>query len=262
MKSFISSALTNMSTYPVQVSDIAPSTTKSQLHDFFSFCGPIAVIDHEEKSATATIRFEKASAAKTALMLNGGTLDGATLSVTSDTVKEDEHLHQATAETHIDEIDQSDKPRAAIAAEYLARGYKLSDQILEHAIAIDKKHGISKYFLTWFNRIDEDAGRRAFGPDTTATGAVKSKLGEQVGRAKAIDEAKGYSKTTRHYYEQAIASQVGQRVRRFYTETSKQVHDIHEEARHIAQSEKKSSLETAVSGTESSQDSSGKAPTA
>ena len=63
------------------------------------------------------------------------------------------------------------------------------------------------------------------------------------------------------YYEQAIASQVGQRVRRFYTETSKQVHDIHEEARHIAQAEKKSSLETAVSGTESSQDSSGKTPT-
>jgi len=51
--------------------------------------------------------------------------------------------------------------------------------------------------LAWFNRIDEDAGRRAFGTDTTASDVVKSKLGEQVERAKAIDETKGYSKTTR-----------------------------------------------------------------
>jgi len=59
------------------------------------------------------------------------------------------------------------------------------------------------------------------------------------------------------YYEQAIASQIGQRVKRFYTETSKHVHDIHEEARHIAQAEKKSSKETTVPGTESGLDSTG-----
>jgi len=63
--------------------------------------------------------------------------------------------------------------------------------------SISEKHGISKHFLAWFNRIDEDAGKRAFGTDTTASGVVKSKLGEQIQRAKAIDETKGYSKTTR-----------------------------------------------------------------
>jgi len=63
--------------------------------------------------------------------------------------------------------------------------------------SISEKHGISKHFLAWFNRIDEDAGKRAFGTDTTASGVVKSKLGEQIERAKAIDETKGYSKTTR-----------------------------------------------------------------
>lgn len=46
--------------------------------------------------------------------LNGGTLDNATLSVTSDVVKEDDHLQQATQpEGPSEGLDQSDKPRAA-----------------------------------------------------------------------------------------------------------------------------------------------------
>jgi hypothetical protein len=72
------------------------------------------------------IHFEKSSSAKTALMvyssrvaisdppltllrskLNGGTLDGATLIVNSDTVHQDEHH-----DDHTKPIEQSDKPRA------------------------------------------------------------------------------------------------------------------------------------------------------
>lgn len=65
-----------------------------------------------------TISFEKPSAAKTALMLNGGTLDGAHLNVTSDTVHPDEPdthgEHQAETAAHHDShgIDQTDKPKA------------------------------------------------------------------------------------------------------------------------------------------------------
>lgn len=84
-----------------------------------------------------------------------GALDGATLSVTSDTIKEDERP-QAAAEAAGGGIDQSDKPRAAsesigvsavnecryimnvVAAEYLAKGYTLSDKVLERAIEIDR----------------------------------------------------------------------------------------------------------------------------
>ncbi|KAJ3568371.1 hypothetical protein NP233_g5759 [Leucocoprinus birnbaumii] len=241
MKSLLHSALTNMTTYPVQVSGIAPSTNKSQLHDFFS----IAAIEHDEKAAAATVRFEKASAAKTALMLNGGTLDGATLSVTSDAVKEDDHLQKATAEQgHTGEFDQSDKPRAAIAAEYLAKGYSLSDKILERAIDMDQKQGISSKFLHYFHQFDEGLGKRAFGADAKVTTSVQTKMDEQLKQARAIDEAKGYSKIAHGYYEKAIASPLGQRVLQFYTETSKQVLDIHEEARRIAQLEKRKSTTT------------------
>lgn len=40
----------------------------------------------------------------------------------------------------------------------------------------------------------------------------------------------------------AITSPLGQRVRAFYTESSKQVQDIHEEARRIADHEKEEKL--------------------
>ena len=101
-------------------------------------------------------------------MLNGGTLDGAHLTITSDQAAEakEEGAH------HGEHIDQSDKPRAGsecslpsprlergrstrswqqVAAEYLAKGYTLSDQILQRAIELDKQHGISNKICrtTW-----------------------------------------------------------------------------------------------------------------
>ncbi|KAF7778657.1 hypothetical protein Agabi119p4_3002 [Agaricus bisporus var. burnettii] len=230
-----------MTSYPVKVSNIASTTTDEQLNDFFAFCGSIKKIEREKDPSTATIRFEKLSAARTALMLNGGNLDNASLSVTSDVVKEDDHLQQATTseETGGDHIDQADKPRAAIAAEYLAKGYSLSDRILQRAIDIDQKQGISKSCLTYFNGLNSRLGERAFGAEQTVTGTVQAKVEEQIKQAKAIDEQKGISKTAHDYYEKAIASPLGQRVMAFYTESTKQVHDIHEEARRMAQEEKR-----------------------
>ena len=103
------------------------------------------------------IHFEKASAAKTALMLNGGTLDGAHLSVTSPTEHPDEDP-AAHAHHHGGPPDQADKPRAGIAAEYLARGYTLSDQILQRAIELDQQHGISNRFLSYIQGLDTTLG--------------------------------------------------------------------------------------------------------
>jgi hypothetical protein len=59
---------------------------------------------------TATIHFEKPTAVKTALMLNGGTLDGEHLTVTSEAEHPDEPQVPYTEGTP---IDQTHKPRAA-----------------------------------------------------------------------------------------------------------------------------------------------------
>ncbi|KAG6815979.1 hypothetical protein H0H87_009682 [Tephrocybe sp. NHM501043] len=225
-----------MSPYTVNVSGLAPGTTDAQLHDFFTFCGKISQIEHENEKDKAIISFEKSSAAKTALMLNGGTLDGAVLSVTSDKTYQDDHT--STAREEGQPIDQTDKPRAGIAAEYLARGYVLSDKVLQRAIEIDHQQGISKRFLNYFQHVDQSIGSRALGPDQTISSKVQSTVDAATSKAKAVDEQKGYTKSAHEYYVRALSSPLGQKVHAFYTTTSKQIQDIHEEARRIAEQHK------------------------
>ncbi|ETW82006.1 hypothetical protein HETIRDRAFT_418015 [Heterobasidion irregulare TC 32-1] len=213
--------------YSVNVSDIAPTTSEKQLHDFFT----IKSVDFKENEKSATVHFEKSSAAKTAIMLNGGTLDGAHLTVTSDVVHPDD---EETPHVEGTPIEQSDKPRAGIAAEYLAKGYTLSDHILQRAIHIDNEKGISKRFLNYFQSVDTSLGAKALGPDQTISGKVTSTLQNATQQARAVDEQKGISKSATDYYTRALSSPLGQRVRAFYTTTSKQVLDIHEEARRLS----------------------------
>jgi len=216
----------------MQVSGIAPTTTEAQLHDFFTFCGKIVKINFTPESKSAAVEFEKPSAAKTALMLNGGTLDGAELSVTSDIDHQDTETPSATG------IEQTDKPRSAIAAEYIATGYKLSDQVLQRAIEIDNKQGISKKFLTYFNQFDKTIGERALGKDQTISGKVFETFNNAQSQARSIDQQKGYTAVAHDYYSKAIASPWGAQVFNFYTTTSKQILDIHAEARRIADQHK------------------------
>ncbi|KAF9258033.1 hypothetical protein L218DRAFT_948692 [Marasmius fiardii PR-910] len=218
------------SPHSVHVTGINSSTTETQLRDFFTFCGKILSIEH--KGSEATISFEKPSAANTALMLNGGTLDGASLTVTSDV----EHQDEPHKDDHdqSEPISQSDKPRAGIAAEYLAKGYVLSDGILRRAIEIDNQRGISNRFLSYIRGLDGSIGARALGPDQTISGKIQETVGAATQQAKSIDEQRGITKTASDYYSKALTSSVGKRVFDFYTTTSKQVLDIHEEAKRIA----------------------------
>ncbi|KAG6372801.1 hypothetical protein JVT61DRAFT_7208 [Boletus reticuloceps] len=165
-------------------------------------------------------------------MLNGGNLGGNTLTVTSEV----EHpAHQDDVEEHQPQthVEQSDKPRAGIAAEYLANGHMLTDDILRRAIDIDNKHGISKRFLSFMSGLDKSVGHKALGPEQTVSGKLHTTLKEAHTRVKTMDEQKGYSKVAREYYAKALASPIGQSVLSFYTSTSKQVLDIHEESLRI-----------------------------
>jgi len=221
--------------FAVQVSNIAEVSNEKTVHDFFSFCGTISKIDFDETTLPkkATIYFERVSAAKTALMLNGGALDGSNLIVTSeevhaDTVHADEPVASGSGEHH---IHQEDKPRSGIAAEYLAKGYVLSDGILQKAIEMDKRHGISDHFLSYIQSIDQAVGSKLGGPEPTLSEKA-------INTAKSIDQKQHITVRANTYYEKAIASPFGQKVFAFYSSTSKQVFDIHEEARRIADEQK------------------------
>ncbi|KAF9067939.1 hypothetical protein BDP27DRAFT_1225131, partial [Rhodocollybia butyracea] len=223
------------------VSGISKTTTETHLHDFFSYAFPMSYQKYNHKNEdTVLVAFTKPSAARTALMLNGGSLDGSNLSVTSDVVHQDE-----PEENKAEHIDQTDKPRAGIAAEYLAKGYTLSDSVLQRAIEMDQQKGISKRFLNYFSALDAGLGSKALGPDQTITGKFQESLAAATQQAKTVDEQKGVSKTAHEYYTKALGSPFGKKVFEFYTTTSKQVLDIHEEAKRISSTHKANTTSTA-----------------
>ncbi|KAM6494121.1 hypothetical protein JOM56_010482 [Amanita muscaria] len=230
--------------YSVTVTGIAPSTTDEKLHDFFSFCGRITSIDRKDDSATIT--YEKPSAAKTALMLSGGALDGNNVHVEGNNLPHDEKEEgQYPKDTkEVPHIDQHDKPRAGIAAEYLASGYSLGDDIIRRLIDVDAQQGISKRFLSYMQHLDTTVGARALGPDQTLSAKLQATVQSATEQARAIDQQKGFSKIANNYYESALSSPLGQKVKLFYTTTSKQVKDIHDEARRITDQQKQSKTAT------------------
>ena len=167
--------------------------------------------------------FEKETAAKTALLLDNTQLGPSQVKVTSTANLDDIAGSKATSagDEHADDIPQEDKPRSRIVAEYLAHGYVLSDQAIQRAIQLDNKHGVSQRFTAALNNFDEKYNAS--------------------GKAKGFDESYGITNKANagwrglnSYFEKALETPTGQRVRSFYTDTSKQVLDVHAEAKRLA----------------------------
>ncbi|SJX66296.1 related to SSP120-secretory protein [Sporisorium reilianum f. sp. reilianum] len=153
----------------VVVSGINKSTAKKQIDDFFSFCGSITQLDLSDDGAAhqkALIHFAKPSAASTAVMLHGSSLDGANLSVTlagdASAAVAAGTTAAAAAAPHDDAqpVGQEDKPKTAIIAEYLAHGYTISDEITKRAIDLDSKHGLSTKFKGYLSQLDRSLGKQ------------------------------------------------------------------------------------------------------
>jgi len=207
----------------VHVKGISGQTSEKEVRDFFSFCGKISdlSVTSEGDTKSATVTFEKETAAKTALLLDNTQLGSAQVSVTSasggastGTTKEGE-----SHDEH--EVSQEDKPRSRILAEYLAHGYVISDQVIQRGLALDQQHGISTKFTNALKNFDE-----------------KYKV---TPKAQAVDNKYGVSNTAfnawtglNSYFDKASNTPTGQKLRIFYTNGSKQVLDVHNEARHLA----------------------------
>merc|ERR1712225_208405 len=219
-KTIRTSTTANMSA--VYIANLSPTTSKESLDKFMAFCGSIQSIEMQEGNR-AIVTFEKPSAASTALMLNGGTLDGSPIQVSSELVDEDtpsivgeEHYH--------DDIPQEAKPRTAIVAEYLASGYILSEGIINKAVSFDQKNGISRTFLDFFRKLTEQARTKAGELDQQAHISEKA----QGAYAQADDKV--------HLTEKAKnAWQVG---KSYYSKTSNNIKSVHEEASRIAADKK------------------------
>jgi len=213
----------------VNISNISPKTTEKEIRDFFSFCGKIEDLSITPTTGeagaplSATVTFAQASAARTALLLDNTQLSGAPIHVSAPASLSDlqhdaeAHNHEATEE----EIRQEDKPRAAIFAEYLAHGYVVGDKALQKGIELDEKHGISSRFTKFVNDLNNKhkVADKTRAMDSTYGITTKANT--------------GYS-TAQRYLESALNTPTGQRVRAFYEKGSKQIFDIHSEARRLA----------------------------
>ncbi|KAI4151962.1 MAG: hypothetical protein LQ340_003174 [Diploschistes diacapsis] len=129
--------------------------------------------------------------------------------------------HSGAAAHNADELDQEDKPRSRIVAEYLAHGYALSDQAISQAIALDNKHGVSSRFTSALSTFDQK-----FKATETAK-QMDVKYG-------VTDKAKTGWLGLNSYFEKAMGTPTGQKLHKFYTDSNKQVQDIHAEARRLA----------------------------
>jgi len=220
-----------MSSTVVHVKNIAAQTSEKEVRDFFSFCGKITNLsvtpasDAADSVKSATVTFEKETAAKTALLLDNTQLGQSQVSVSSAANLDDiaaSSGHPAASKSEDDEeISQDDKPRARIVAEYLAHGYALSDVAIQRALALDSKHGVSTRFTNALAQFD-----------------AKYKATD---KAKGLDASYGITdkaatgwRGLNSYFEKAKHTPTGQKLASFYTVGEKQVLDVHAEARRLA----------------------------
>lgn len=214
--------------FTVHVSNIEHNVSQQEIHDFFTFCGKIEDVSltptSQEPNATlsATVTFQKESAARTALLLDNTVLNGLPVHVAAAASLSDlSHSAEQHAHEHDEELHQEDKPRTAVLAEYLAQGYVIGDKALQRGIELDEKHGISARFTAYLNNLNNKlkATDKARAADTSYGISTRAN--------------QGYN-TVARYFETALNTPTGQRVRAFYEKGSKQVLDIHHEARRLA----------------------------
>jgi len=172
------------------------------------------------------VTFEKPTAAKTALLLDNTQLGPSLVQVTGNNSDEASsatagHAGASTTERDTHEFDQEDKPRSRILAEYLAQGYVVSDQAISRAIALDNQHGISNRFTTALAQFDQKYQA------TEKVQGLDAKLGVSNIAASAWSSMGSY-------FEKALGTPSGQKLRSFYDTQNKQVMDVHNEARHLA----------------------------
>lgn len=194
-------------------------------------------------------RVTPSSAAKTALLLDQTQLGTSAVHVEGASTLDDVAGPTAAAvesKEGEDGISQEDLPRSRIIAEYLAHGYVVSDNAIQKAIALDQKHGFSTQFTNALSNFDKkfNATDRAKGLDENYSITDK-----------AVEGWRGLNS----YFEKALNNPSGQKLRDFYAQTDKQVRDIHNEARRLADLKQGKSSET-ESGEAASSDPTGAVP--
>jgi len=221
-----------MASTTVHVTNISSKTSEKEVQDFFSFCGKITSLSLTPTSGepdaprSATVTFEKETAAKTALLLDNTQLGPSSVHVTAahslDEMAGDKATTAAEAKDENNHsLEQEDKPRSRIVAEYLAHGYTISDNAIQKAISLDQKHGFSNRFTNILSNFEQKFHATDKARDFDTSHGIS-------------DKAASAWRELNSYFERALGTPTGKKVRDFYLQSDKQVRDIHNEARRLA----------------------------
>ena len=215
----------------VTASNISLDVTQPQIKQFFSFCGRIQDISVEKGAnhQTAHITFERASAAKTALLLQDAVLGLDKISITSDdtTGAADDDRDLAKHDDGSD-APQEQKPRTAIVAEYLSHGYVLGDGAIARSMEFDRSHGISATFKS----ILDTAQRKA--QEVDAKLKVTDKVQDVDAKYSISQTATAQASSIYTSFQRYLDSSTGNRIRSFYSDLVGSAVDVHNEARRLA----------------------------
>jgi hypothetical protein len=168
-------------------------------------------------------------AAKTALLLDNTQLGSSAVTVTPAQSFDQMVPGKTSADPDskaATDIEQEDKPRSRIVAEYLAHGYVIGDVAIQKAIELDTKHGISNRFTSALANFDNKYH---------ATDRARS-MDQSYG---VMDKASQGWRGLNSYFEKAIGTPTGRKVVAFYTRTAETAQEVHTEARRLADLKKK-----------------------
>lgn len=256
-------------------SHIPATVSQEKLRDFFGFCGSIKAIhllDKSDKLQKYEVVFELPKAISTALLLNDAELDSVAIKVEdashttarksisgappsygevsggSSTATGDHKVQDdttLTGDSLYDDISQEEKPKSAILAQLLASGYSISDQVIERSIKVDKEQGYSAKFQGFLANLDKKYIHSAE-PNSLANATINKALDTITSIASSFEKS-SYKQKLQHYFDQASNSEYGLRIHEFYKNLTKEITDVHNEAKRLNELKKEKKVEDSAS---------------
>lgn len=183
-----------------------------------------------ESQIHITRGFSKISTKEPLLTMAGTTVDDGTGSVSIHNQEDQAQNVPTTIRPQQDRkpFAQHEKPMRRILAEYLAHGYRIADQIIERGMEYDEKEGFTTAFKEGLADFDKKFAK--WDQKHHANDKVRELDEKHHLTRRATDTWNG----AQSYFEKALESKTGQKLRKFYEENAKEIKDVHEEARRLA----------------------------
>ncbi|ORY96606.1 hypothetical protein BCR43DRAFT_557341 [Syncephalastrum racemosum] len=183
--------------------------------------------DEDGEHQTALINFERESAAKTAALLSNALIDDCHIVAAPyfDSVASNDN--EKSVDSDEQETTQESKAKGRIAAEILANGYMLQDQIVAKGLEYDNKYSLSSRFTSYLSTFQSNA--KSFDEKYR----IWDKAMEYNEKYKIQEKVTNAAQTAQTRAQAALQTPTGQKVHGFANQTLAQIAAVHYEAKRI-----------------------------